>query len=89
VWVIAETSDLPTRFVKIFADDRGRYVIPGLPKASYSVWVRGYGLVLRSVKSGGCLACHQLGNKPMREFPPSLGKHASSVAAWDRRIGRP
>ncbi len=46
VWVIAETSDLPTRFAKIVAtDDRGRYVIPELPKANYSVWVRGYGLV--------------------------------------------
>ncbi len=46
VWVIAETTDLPTRFIKIVAtDDRGRYVIPELPKANYSVWVRGYGLV--------------------------------------------
>jgi hypothetical protein len=46
VWVIAETSDLPTKFVKIVVtDDRGRYVIPDLPKANYSVWVRGYGLV--------------------------------------------
>jgi hypothetical protein len=154
VWVIAETSDLPTKFVKIVVtDDRGRYVIPELPKASYSVWVRGYGLVdspkrraapgatlnltavaapdpraaaeyypagywyslmripaetefpgtgpegngispnvksqaqwLRSVKSGGCLACHQLGNKATREFPPSLGKHSTSLAAWDYRI---
>ena len=46
VWVIAETTDLPTRFAKIVAtDDRGRYVVPELPKATYSVWVRGYGLV--------------------------------------------
>src|SRR5437588_357143 len=46
VWVIAETTDLPTRFAKIVVtDDQGRYVIPDLPKASYSVWVRGYGLV--------------------------------------------
>src|SRR5712664_3251410 len=46
VWVIAETTDLPTKFVKIVVtDDRGRYVIPDLPKASYNVWVRGYGLV--------------------------------------------
>src|SRR2546428_13991876 len=46
VWVIAETTDLPTRFVRIVVtDDRGRYVIPDLPKASYSVWVRGYGLI--------------------------------------------
>ncbi len=46
VWVIAETTDLPTRFVRIVVtDDRGRYLIPDLPKASYSIWVRGYGLV--------------------------------------------
>ena len=46
VWVIAETSDLPTRFAKIVVtDDRGRYLIPDLPKAKYDVWVRGYGLV--------------------------------------------
>jgi hypothetical protein len=46
VWVIAETTDLPTKFAKIVvSDDRGRYVMPDLPKASYSVWVRGYGLV--------------------------------------------
>ena len=46
VWVIAETTDLPTRFTKIVVtDDRGRYVMPDLPKAVYNVWVRGYGLV--------------------------------------------
>jgi hypothetical protein len=45
VWVIAETTDLPTRYAKIVVtDDRGRYLIPELPKANYSVWVRGYGL---------------------------------------------
>jgi len=46
VWVIAETTDLPTKFVKIVVtDDRGRYVLPDLPKANYNVWARGYGLV--------------------------------------------
>ncbi len=46
VWVIAETNDLPTKFTKIVVtDDRGRYLIPELPKANYGVWVRGYGLV--------------------------------------------
>ncbi|HET7803489.1 MAG TPA: carboxypeptidase regulatory-like domain-containing protein [Pseudolabrys sp.] len=46
VWVIAETTDLPTRFARIVVtDDQGRYLIPDLPAANYSVWVRGYGLV--------------------------------------------
>jgi hypothetical protein len=154
VWVIAETSDLPTRFVKIVVtDDRGRYLLPDLPKAKYSIWVRGYGLIdspkvqaapgksvnltavvapdpraaaeyypagywfslikvpdksefpgtgpsgngispnmrsqaewLRSLKSGGCWACHQLGNKGTREFPRGLPPFESSTAAWAHRI---
>ena len=46
VWVIAETTELPTRFARIVVtDDQGRYVVPDLPKAKYKVWVRGYGLV--------------------------------------------
>ena len=46
VWVIAETKDLPTPFTKIVVtDDRGRFMLPELPAATYSVWVRGYGLV--------------------------------------------
>lgn len=45
VWVIAETTDFATRYAKIVVtDDQGRYLIPDLPKAKYSVWVRGYGL---------------------------------------------
>lgn len=46
VWVIAETTDLPTKYAKIVVtDDLGRYLVPDLPTANYSVWVRGYGLV--------------------------------------------
>jgi hypothetical protein len=46
VWVIAETTELPTKFVKIVVtDDRGRYLIPDMPAVKYNVWVRGYGLV--------------------------------------------
>src|SRR5687767_1383351 len=150
VWVIAETTELPTKFVRIVVtDDRGRYLVPDLPKANYSVWVRGYGLVdspkqqsvpgklvnlkatpapdaraaaeyypagywlslmhvpaqsefpgtgptgngispnvrgqadwLRLIKSGGCMACHQIGNKATREIPAALGKFSSTAAAW-------
>jgi hypothetical protein len=46
VWVIAETTELPTKFARlVVTDDQGRYLIPDLPTADYSVWVRGYGLV--------------------------------------------
>jgi hypothetical protein len=47
VWVIAETTELPTKFTKIVVtDDQGRFVIPDLPQnVNYEVWVRGYGLV--------------------------------------------
>ena len=156
VWVIAETTDLPTKFTRIVVtDDRGRYVVPDLPNANYSVWVRGYGLVdspkvqaapgksvnltaviapnaraaaqyypagywlsllkvpaasefpgtgpsgngigtgtnmrtqgdfVRSVKSGGCTACHQLGTPGTREIPKALGTFPSHKAAWERRI---
>jgi hypothetical protein len=154
VWVIAETYDLPTRFAKIVVtNDAGQYLIPELPKASYKVWVRGYGLIdsekkdanpgstidltaviapsekeaaqyypagywfsllnvpdksmfpgtgpqgnginpniqvqadfIRNIKSGTCLACHQLGSKGTREFQPSLGKFENSFKAWERRL---
>ena len=46
VWVIAETTNLPTKFTRIVVtDEEGRYLLPDLPQASYSIWVRGYGLV--------------------------------------------
>src|SRR6185436_13596964 len=41
-----ETGQRPTKFVRIVVtDEQGRYLLPDLPRASYSVWVRGYGLV--------------------------------------------
>ncbi len=46
VWVVAETTDLPTKYAKIVVtDDQGRYLMPELPPASYQVFVRGYGLI--------------------------------------------
>ena len=45
VWVIAETKSLGTPYRKIVVtNDAGRFVLPQLPRASYDVWVRGYGL---------------------------------------------
>lgn len=46
VWVIAETHETNTPFVKIVVtDEAGHFTLPQLPDATYSVWVRGYGLV--------------------------------------------
>jgi hypothetical protein len=46
VWVIAESNDLATKFARmVVTDDQGRYVVPDLPSANYTLWVRGYGLV--------------------------------------------
>ena len=46
VWVIAETTDLPTKLARIVVtDNQGRYLVPDLPRGNYKVWVRGYGLV--------------------------------------------
>jgi hypothetical protein len=46
VWVIAESRELPTRFIRsVVTDDQGRYLMPDLPEATYDVWVRGYGLI--------------------------------------------
>ena len=46
VWVIAEATDLPTKYAKmVVTNDAGQFVIPQLPAAKYKIWVRGYGLV--------------------------------------------
>ena len=46
VWVIAETTELETKFAKmVVTDDQGRFLLPQMPDATYDVWVRGYGLV--------------------------------------------
>ena len=73
MWVIAETNELPTKFVRIVVtDDQGRYLIPDLPKANYNVWVRGYGLVdsPKSKSAGGkTLESHRRRPRPTRAPP--------------------
>lgn len=152
VWVIAETTDLPTRFARmVVTDDGGRYVLPDLPKANYNIWVRGYGLVdspkvksapgkilnlkavvapndaaaaqyypaihwysmmkipeasefggkgaipknltltsyLNSMKSNGCIGCHQMGQLSTRTFPKNVPHPIDATKhdeAWFRRI---
>jgi hypothetical protein len=38
------------------------------------------------VKTNGCYACHQLGNRATRVIPPQLGTFKNSVEAWERRV---
>ncbi len=41
---------------------------------------------LRHLKSGTCLACHQLGSRGTRQISPALGTFPTSAAAWERRL---
>ncbi len=42
VWVIAETNELPTKFIRsVVTDEEGRYVMPDLPDANFDIWARG------------------------------------------------
>jgi hypothetical protein len=34
----------------------------------------------------GCLACHQLGSKTVREISPAIGTFSSTTEAWERRL---
>ena len=152
VWVIAETDDLATRFIKsVVTGDGGRFLIPELPVATYKVWVRGYGLVDSDkvealpgqeltleatiaandaeaakvypanywyslieppavaefpgsgvdgngiaetlahqsqwidVQKQGCMLCHQLGSRIVREID-NIDQFDSTLAAWDHRV---
>ena len=152
MWVIAETTDLPTKFIKsVVTGDGGRYLIPDLPEAGYKVWVRGYGLLdsagatarpgatvdiearvastpaeaakvypanywyslieppapgefpgtgpsgngiaanlqhqgqWMDIQKQGCMLCHQLGNRIIREID-NLEQFDSALAAWDHRV---
>ena len=70
VWVIAETTDLPTKFNKIVVTgDDGQYVIPDLPDATYDVWVRGYGLV----------------DSPKTQISPGTTQNLTAVVAPDEQ----
>ena len=88
VWVIAETTDTPTRYTKIVVtDDRGRYLVPDLPKGNYQVWVRGYGLI-DSAKVQASLGQTSLGQTSLGQT--SLGKtlDLTAVPAPRRRPPR-
>ena len=41
---------------------------------------------IRRVTSGGCLACHQLGNAAIRNLPNLFSGYDTSTEAWNRRV---
>jgi hypothetical protein len=41
---------------------------------------------IRQITSGGCVVCHQLGNKATRELPDLFNGYDTSSEAWSRRI---
>lgn len=41
---------------------------------------------IRLVTSGGCVVCHQIGNKATRTLPDLFNGYDTSAAAWARRI---
>ena len=41
---------------------------------------------IRRVTSGGCGACHQLGNAAIRNIPNLFSGYDTSTGAWDRRV---
>ena len=41
---------------------------------------------IRLVTNGGCVVCHQIGNKATRELPALFNGYDTSAAAWSRRI---
>ena len=48
--------------------------------------MRDQGQWLRFLKTDSCNSCHQIGDKPTRTIPASLGHFTNSAAAWERRI---
>ena len=44
------------------------------------------GLWLRTLKTDGCISCHQLGDKATRTIPSQLGHFNTGAEAWERRI---
>lgn len=41
---------------------------------------------VRLITSGGCVVCHQMGNKATREIPALFSGYDTAAAAWSRRI---
>ena len=57
----------------VVTDDQGRYLVPDLPKATYDVWVRGYGLI----------------DSPKVKAAPGKAVNLTAIAAPDKKQRQP
>ena len=92
VWVIAETADTPTKFRKIVVtDEQGRYLLPDLPtKATYSIWVRGYGLIDSAPVRGTAgrnLSVARPGLRAFAEADWRCGHSDAEPKEWEAGLG--
>ncbi len=73
-------------FSLLHVPDKSKFPGTGPKGNGISPIIKNQADFLRNIKSGTCLACHQLGSKGTREFQKSMGKFNSSVEAWERRL---
>lgn len=71
---LGDSLDLPTKFARIVVtDDEGLYLIPDLPKANYTVFVRGHGpMVVRDSDHRMTLSIRR--EQLCVDIPPSFGQ---------------
>ena len=73
-------------FSMIEVPEKGEFPGTGADGNGISPDVESRAQWIRAIKTGGCLACHQLGNQATREVLAAFGEFESTAAAWDRRI---
>jgi len=80
VWVIAETSDLPTGYAKmVVTDDQGPLRAAGSAEGQYKVWVRGYGPdrfaprpTASRANSSICAPCRRRTRRAAAQYYPAI-----------------
>jgi hypothetical protein len=75
-------------FSLINVPDKSKFPGTGPEGNGISPSIKNQADFLRTIKSGNCMACHQLGSKGTREFHESMKveKFASSEEAWEHRV---
>ena len=66
--------------------DKSEFPGTGLQGNGISPNVKSQADWVRTIKSGTCMACHQLGSKGTREIPPAFKSLPTSFAQWERRV---